>query len=1800
VNGSTDSGSGDAQDLQREVEKRKMWFYECQLRGLNLDTFRGAMEKPPPDPDPDPFPDRLIDLVSEQLQGQVGGTLRNLGLVYLDSQEPIWTADERTRREKFAEGFIGRHDNWLGYRSGKRIADRIRDLKGQYEESPFASLLDLSADLVRFGRRHPGRDFGSMGRALSRAMLAEAKPWLIPELYNGKNHDSRPIDKWIENLEAFISNFESDLGLAVGGSPGQALPSDPLAGAAYREAIRSLLLTSLTHNTGDALKVRMLTDVKSADGKSSKYQYDLQVETAGSPMAPVAQYSLCESVRYWAEVVRHPLGEVYVNKANADMGLCMVMRIVYMLGTLPATLGNDSELKWRKRKPPGDEFSAFFKKRSEDPGLRDNEKLQKRFQAGQAKLQIILEEVAALPRSAAATFSTLSQEVIRQALHAFKFWMDEPLRVSSNDKLLRARADTGIVTNDHEKKAEMEYWSENHYIMFASSEHLAGQLWEGDEFQPGKEFLEAGSKTGVITGKSRKERGRARVLKWLNNRLMFGWMEFHSSGYYREHLWAILNLADFSLDPEIREKAALVVDLMLFDVARFLHKGAMGSAGGRSQFKSKSSGWDNALCDVVEILFGSRGMFGDADSEIGASIASSAYRVPDVLLEIGTHPPTTAFTDRSRVSITFDEAPKYGISYSRESDEKDSIMEGFAPKRARYSPFLASVNDEIARTHTDYGATDDDTVFWWGMSAYYNKQIVRGTFAAAKKFNLEESPIFGGAVPTIIRLFSAYEKVKHGVIGGLIGSLAGPSGAVIGAAAGFFEDDVFNVSTLEAASDDLSVLLEGSTRSRANILSFRTPDIMLSSIQNFRAGQVNFQSSVCQVSLHSGLNVFTTAGLEDIDISDLVAGLGGGLLGLAVGAALTVVTGGAGVLLAGGAVLGAAGGVIANEAAAKHEDLGFVDPGDGPGWWTGSWALPMIVQHDSTAILAYDFHTIQDLLAETGSHAWFPKAAFDRVDEMRTSAYDDANFPLWDFTDIGPKGFWLFGKLVHPPEGEAESREAYLGLFSNQRPEWLDQGSDNYERLIEKSVRKPIEDKQEEIDDFLDGIEDNPIGGSKARDAIKAAVDRIVDAVYLPNMSEENWQAAAAAALAKVSDLNASNYPVLVLQDYPNDLAKLVISLKKLQRVWPDPLPRDYFAEREWYVEGKNVWILQVGTREEFGDFQNFKDRVSSARIHLDDTGDLECTYDIPRGDGSSERLRLAAGDAEFELNGSPFQTDLYPRFENPFLRSGRVEWGQREYVIEYRGKSLLHDFSDFTKPARIENFTADAQDRNTIRALVIFLTTRDEEMDESTVATATVRIGCNTMTTDQVIAAGPVEEESSHDAEWIFFDSVGERDVDMSLALTHPAGSDGDDTPRWTMSFTLKALMGDRTLRECSLSFSGFEFEDERRATGLLPFSILLSEWRAWQRIPDGKPAAFLIFAHQPDFTQYYYEYSDLVVVDAQRRLWHRRLRSCSAADQGWLSIASGGPGQPGLAGWFAASAVSPQPDRLILLVQSNGALFASWRSTSGDWNAGWTPLPVSIFPDIFPGIPNTSAPQVPVALGSLSPVAGVPSALSADGVEIFVLGADGNFYAHPDWRPLDMNPWRKIDVSGFTPLVGEEFLLVGDFLFVLSLDRALWTAPVVHATTTRFPSWERLTAPGVMVLNFTATFENSVCQVVVTTAGKVTAAASYSVGKEPAWLTINLPEAGVSSIGPLASAVPFADKADFFSLGTDGKVYTIRWEAAKGWTASQQWVPVEPATQSFIPLVTTRIAATSRVKGQVELFVQGADHELHKAWWS
>ena len=1639
-------------ELQKEMEKRKYWFYECQLRRLNMSSFRDILAN---------STDPLLNLIT----GPNGQTEK----VYLDSQQPVWTDEEKKQRDLFHQLFIGNLGDWLDHKKPEKLAGKLAGMKERLEQSKFGSASEDLGELNKYGRKEQWKDDNNLPHILSRTAITAQRPWLIPEIFHYPNVEIKTVEDWVTNAEQFVSNYEAELMQYLGESPSAKPEFSDEKIASYREAMQQHIVQATQLPRPKGITIFYLEKLGAAP-----WVYKIQIATVDVQMKELWKYPHSENAKRWGYAF--DASEIYLNWENSDMGLCTLMRALYLYGNLPAEWQDHELFTWREIAIAGKTYEEFVAGKITQAG--DNADLVKRIQTASSHLKVLLELNAQNPCSADIRYSLVAESIYKYPILAYKFWLDEAFKAKGAKRLNDAKGDLG-----KEKDGEKEYWSENHYIMFASSEYLAGQLWPEHTFQPARDFLEDSEQDkGKLTGTERKERGRARVMNWLNNKLMFGWAEYNSSGYYREHLWALLNLADFALDKEIRQKATMVIDLMFFDVMRFHHKGAIGACGGRSQFKSKNNGWEGALSDVIEIMLGSKGVFTDASSQIGFAFASSTYKVPEVLLEIGKNPPATAFTDRSRVSISFEEAAKYGFQTSKKSDQKDSLDEAYRPKREKHYGPVLKVFDEITRTHRDYSRKEDDTIFWWGLSAYYNKQIVRNTFDCVEKFSLDKTGVFAGFLPFVVDFLLPFlSRVGTGALGGL--ALANTYfGWAPGVVLGVFSSEILGIHLEESSSDDLSIFLDGSTRSRTNIHTYKSRDIMLSTVQNFRSGQLNFQTQVVQATVSAEINVFITAFFEGLDISDLLAGASGGLLGAPLGMS----------------ALGAVGGIIANEALAKGENpLGKGADVDGPSYWTGHWALPMVVQHENAAILAFDSHWIQRRMAECGSHAWFPKNAFELTEEKRTSAYDNDNFFLADIDDIGAKGFWMFGKLTHgtnPQTGTKE--EAYIGVFSNQPPEWLNKDSDFYE----------------------DKLEDQKIKSLKV----------------------------------------------------------------------------DFFADRDWYVDEKNIWIIQVGSNQDFSSFDNFKDRVSKAKIKIDDNGDMECTYHVPDGAGNSRTLTLDYSDGgKFKLNGNGYKTDFYPRFENPFIRRGLAEWGQREWVIEYRGQSLLHDFKDWNNVVRQEQVSPGEDQLNRIKALVIYLRSGDEEMEMSSVAKATVRISCGTAATDEVIAAGETEEDSDHDAEWIFFDKEMILSPDMTIDIAHT----GKGKPEWKMSYTLKALLGDHALWDCAVSFPFYHFKDERRSTGPVPFSVTQNKWSTWLML-DERSFEFYHIAEQAGYDKYYYSYVDVFAVDKDSRLWYLRLNACPRDDAPWAQVADDVKA-PGSSTGFPWCSVSLRPDNLYLFLIKKDELWMLAKEAGSPSFAPWAKLPVETasHTTLF-GFPAPDATRINVSLSISSKLKGIASAEFPFGVDLYITATDGNLYSVHNWFPFTDNLWRRIEVASTfhfgTPSLFEVW---GNALFAVDSKQQLWAGEIDNSIRNISPDWQQLGPDNLKVSRFTlASLANGCLLLVLAGNGQIWTSFFTNVGASLHWERVG--QTGnftVSPQGNISCASASPDRADIFTTGNDGKIYTTFWTRNTGWEKS--WTVAEKTGDIFKTSPEGKLISRVRVKGQIEVFTV-FNKVLWKSW--
>jgi len=652
---------------------------------------------------------------------------------------------------------------------------------------------------------------------------------------------------------------------------------------------------------------------------------------------------------------------------------------------------------------------------------------------------------------------------------------------------------------------------------------------------------------------------------------------------------------------------------------------------------------------------------------------------------------------------------------------------------------------------------------------------------------------------------------------------------------------------------------------------------------------------------------------------------------------------------------------------------------------------------------------------------------------------------------------------------------------------------------------------------------------------------------------------------------------------------------KRWPQIWADPLPKDYFADKDWNVEGDNIWIIQVGNKTEYGDFQQFKDRVRTAKVTIDDVGDLECTYHMPTPlteGGGSQALTLKYGDnGEFTLDGAPVQTDLYPRFESPYIRgvnafplNNRVEWGQRAYTIEYNGKTLTHDFVDFdftapdTKPVRSQ--TNPQGDPDTVRALVIFPRTGEEEMEESTIGAATVSMGCHTAVDDEIIAVGPVDENTDHDAEWIFFDQPAALTPDLTIELAHRAFGDGDDDAEWDVSYTIKALMADHQLYDCALSFSSVHFTDDTRRSGLLPLAVKTNRWRPWQDVPDSRMTGAVTLVKRPPWRQFYYDHCDLLVAAPDLSMSHRRIQACLDAPAVWSHI-PGPSGGPQFSDATAVQAFSRSPGHIDAFAVSAAQLFTA----SVDPNTQWSPWVAGT--DL-----TADFPPDPVPLAS-------PGALHAaatiTGAELVATGADGHLYASYDWQLGGLNMWRKLKVTGFVLDQHGPCVLANDTLFVTGADGSLWAAPIDRSPLAGAPSWTKLSLPDVAVRTFTVVDESSPTRLLAIASDGQVWDVAVPFGAQPQWVLIGAPAGQRVPPGVrIACASPDIGRLDIVVLAA-AAAYTRTWTSS-GWGP---WQPITNGDQGFRAADNPPMLI-QRINRQLELLVETVDGDLKRAWWT
>jgi len=261
---------------------------------------------------------------------------------------------------------------------------------------------------------------------------------------------------------------------------------------------------------------------------------------------------------------------------------------------------------------------------------------------------------------------TIEQEAaIKDAILNWKFWLNEP------------------------NTTYVEMWTENHQVLNHSIEYLAGQTFPDEVFTNNEQ-----------TGRWHMEHAQALLLQWIDLRARTGFSEWDSETYYPEDLAPLLNLADFADDSEIATKAAMLVDVILFDVAVDSFYGQLGTSSGRITAGSIKSA--NSSVTTIAALAWGQGKFTTTSNMGAVALATSRkYKVPPVIQALALDNPDE-YLNYERQSFNIEDAANYGLDISDVND---------APR-------------------------------FWGVGAFTRPDVINLTIQTADEWNLWHYPDF--------------------------------------------------------------------------------------------------------------------------------------------------------------------------------------------------------------------------------------------------------------------------------------------------------------------------------------------------------------------------------------------------------------------------------------------------------------------------------------------------------------------------------------------------------------------------------------------------------------------------------------------------------------------------------------------------------------------------------------------------------------------------------------------------------------------------------------------------------------------------------------------------------------------------------------------------------------------------------------------------------------------------------------------------------------------------------------------------
>ena len=241
----------------------------------------------------------------------------------------------------------------------------------------------------------------------------------------------------------------------------------------------------------------------------------------------------------------------------------------------------------------------------------------------------------------------VNKEEIKRCLIGFKYWMDQ----------YDGRMDS------------MCHWSENHQILFATTEYLAGMEWQNAIFADGK------------SGAEHADMARERIKAWTEQRFYYGFNEYYSNNYYPEDIAPMANFIQFAAaeDAEIVNGVKIAMDLIWIDIATQSYKYvdesgntqyAFVSASGRMYMDNKSSDdTGNRLRPYINMVLGNGDDWETNSNRFFVCFrrmyearvnGEPIYEVPEAVKAIFDDPSEKQIVKSSN-GVTIEELAEYGL-----------------------------------------------------------------------------------------------------------------------------------------------------------------------------------------------------------------------------------------------------------------------------------------------------------------------------------------------------------------------------------------------------------------------------------------------------------------------------------------------------------------------------------------------------------------------------------------------------------------------------------------------------------------------------------------------------------------------------------------------------------------------------------------------------------------------------------------------------------------------------------------------------------------------------------------------------------------------------------------------------------------------------------------------------------------------------------------------------------------------------------------------------------------------------------